>query len=296
MRKRTAFWITSVLGTGMSLGAAQFVRAADAERPREGQRAANTERQIPQLPNGFQMKELNQMDNVRGEVSAATEDAMTEGNFGKFVRDLSEPNQDRMKDWKNQDFKTLDGVIRQIKKDWNAKYGHDFDIGKPKDLWTDNYTVVQGVVTDANVAATNFPVPAIANREGAQAAAHQDLGQAQQVLAKDLQDSRGVALFRFPGHEMAREGSREGARDREGLPELIASLIEEGYSKWRFVIPLATTSQQLHTQLQNQLTYFGRDASAWPADEKQAYRMLAHRVAAAMYGWDEMKAEGHNNR
>jgi hypothetical protein len=183
-----------------------------------------------------------------------------------------------MKDWKNQDFKTLDGVIRQIKKDWNAKYGHDFDIGKPKDLWTDNYTIVQGVVTDANVAAANFPVPAIANREGAQAAAHTEVGQAQQVLAKDLQDSRGVALFRFAG-------------GRERMPELTASLIEEGYSKWRFVIPLATTSQQLHTQLQNQLTYFGRDVGQWPAEEKDAYRMLAHRVAAAMYGWDESKAE-----
>jgi hypothetical protein len=274
MKKSATIFLAAALGSGLGFGTANFLSAADAPRQHRDASAQN----VPQLPNGFQMKELNQIDNIRSEISKATAAALDAGHFGDFVDHLATFNRDQMKDWKDQDFKTLDGVIEQINKDWNQKYGHDFKITSTNDLWTDHYTIVQGVVTEPNVAADNFPVPAEMNREGAQAAAHTERGQARDVVAQDLKDSKNVALVRFPS-------------ERE-LPDLTASMIEEGLiGKWRFAIPVGTTSLQLHTQLQNQLTYFGQQASQWPADENQAYRLAAHRVAMAMYNVQDRQHE-----
>ena len=62
-----------------------------------------------------------------------------------------------------------------------------------------------------------------------------------------------------------------------------ASLIEEGNGTWRFAIPTGSSPQQIHRQLQDQLTYFGRDMKQWPANESDAYRMLSHHVIMPLY-------------
>lgn len=271
MRKATTFVLSAVLGSGIGVAAGQFASAADQGRPdASAVKAAATN--PPQLPNGFQMKDLNQLDNIREQMSRVTQEAAEPDNFGKFIKNLAVFNRDRMKDYSTQDFKTFDGVVNQINKDWKDKYGHKFDITAAKEVWTDQYTIVQGVVTNPNVAADNFPVPAEPNREGARVAAGSDLGQAREVEAKDLHDSEGVALVRY--------------MSEHNLPSLTASMIEEGHGKWRYAIPLETTSQQLHARLQDQLTYFGQHASKWPADEAEAYRLAGHRVAMALYGID----------
>lgn len=240
--------------------------------------------QAPQLPDGFQMKELKQIDNVRDEIANITNYALTKGDFGKVVDQLAVFNRDRMKDYKNEDFKTLDGVIDQLNKDWKQKYGHDFKI--KSNVVDDRYTIVQGVVTNPNVAASNFPVPA-AGREAQTAGNRQtardkqqneaDRGQVEQVTAKDLENSKNVAIVRFPS--------------QANLPELTASMVDEGLlGHWRFAVPKSMTAHQLHMQLQNELSYFGRDVTRWPATEADAYRLVAHRVVAALYNVDAPEA------
>jgi hypothetical protein len=240
-------------------------------------RPQNNLTQQPQLPDGFQMKELNQIDNIRERVADTVNYAMTQGDFGKVVDQLAVYNRDRTKDWRNEDFKTLDGVIAQLNKDWNARYGHDFKI--KRDVLDDRYMIVQGVVTNPNVAAMNFPVPALGN-EAQQAASREranqndqnanDRGQADQVEAKDLQKSKNVATIRFPSETTP--------------PSVTASMIEEGMiGHWRFALPASTTAQQLHMRLQNELSEFGRDTSKWPAAEADAQRIVAQRVILALY-------------
>ncbi|HEY2587077.1 MAG TPA: hypothetical protein VGI81_15125, partial [Tepidisphaeraceae bacterium] len=234
------------------------------------------------LPNGFQQKDLTQIDNIRGALATVTEDAITRRDFGKVIGNLAVEDRDRMKDYKNQDFKVLDGVAGQINQDWKQKYGHDFDIKAAKNVFTDREVIVQGVVTDPKVAAAAFPVPAEAGEQAHRAAAKEKAqqaqqGQAEQVESKDLQESKGAALTRFPAHG--------------NLPEITVSMIEEGHGKWRIAVPASLTSQQVHTQLQNQLTYFGRDMKQWPADEAMAYRQVAHHVLMALYDVNAPQAE-----
>jgi hypothetical protein len=48
-------------------------------------------------------------------------------------------------------------------------------------------------------------------------------------------------------------------------------------------LPPSQTARQIHTQLQNQLTYFSQKSDQWPADENMAYRVAAHHVFMALY-------------
>lgn len=266
MSRTMAFALVAIVVGGLSMWAARPAFAADQTRDKAAQQAE------PQLPNGFQLKDLGQLDNIRGELATVSQDAVTRGDFGKVIDNLATVNRDRMKDYKNQDFKALDGIASQINQDWNRKYGHYFDIATAKNVFTDRQPIVQGVVTDAKVAAANFPVAAESGEQAHLASSkekgHQQ-GQAEQVEQKDLQESKGVALARFPSEA--------------NLPEITVSLIEEGSGTWRIAVPASITSQQIHTQLQNELSYFGRDINQWPADEAAAYRQVAHRVLMALY-------------
>jgi hypothetical protein len=266
MRRTALYALAAAL-----IGLAGWQAVAD-EPPAQRENQAEQQAQL-QLPDGFQMKDLNQLDNVRRELAKVTEYALTRGDFGKLIGELAVWNRDRMKDYRNEDFKTLDGVIEQINKDWSQKYGHDFNIKRADNVFDDRFTTVQGIVTNPNVAAQNFPVPA---ERSAQLASNKQRGQEQegqvdQVEAKALADCKGVALVRFPGGSM--------------LPPITASLIEEGrvIGSWYVALPPSQTAQQIHTELQNELTYFGRSADQWPADETMAYRMVAHRVFMAIY-------------
>lgn len=282
MRRAASYVVAVLLGSTAGFLAGHSVAfGAD-------QRESRAEQAELKLPDGFQLKDLGQLDNIRGQVAKVTEYAFTRGDFGRIIDQLAHENRDRMKDYKNQDFTTLDGVIAQLNKDWNQKYGHEFNIRRAENVFDDRFTVVQGVVTNPQVAATNWPMPAneqlaAASRERAQVASERQRGdtQVEQVEAADLQKSSGVALFRFQSHE--------------NLPGVTASLIDEK-GGWVFDIPTNITSQQLHTQLQNQLTWFGQHVDQWPSDETQAYRMAAHRVLLALYDINPQQQQHSHER
>jgi hypothetical protein len=252
---------------------------------RESQRDIQAGQQAqPQLPDGFQMKELHQIDNIRGELAKTTEYALTRGDFGKLIGELAVWNRDRMKDYKNEDYKTLDGVIEQINMQWKQKYGHEFRIRHDSgSVFNDQFVIVQGVVTNPNAAAMNFPVPAERNAQLAseRQRANQQEGQVEQVEAKDLQKSKNVAIVRLPGGE--------------AVHGLNASLVEEGMGSWYVALPPSQTARQIHTELQNHLTWFSQKSDQWPADENMAYRLAAHHVFMALYNVNPQQ-EGQHDR
>jgi len=289
MRKTASFVLVAALGGGFGIATGQPTFGADApDRSVQAEQAAT-----PQLPNGFQLKDLSQLDNVRKELADVTEYALTTDDFGKIVDNLAVQNRDRLKDYKNQDFKTMNDIVTQLNKDWNAKYGHDFNIKRANNVFTDREVIVQGVVTEANVAAANFPVPAEmteqARTAAAKVAADGQQGQVQQVAAQNLKDAKGVAIVRLPA-----EGS---------VPELNVSLIEEGgvlgsgvLGGWHIAVPDNLTSQQIHTQLRSHLTFLSENSAQWPADETVAYRAVSRHVLMALYDVNNPKADATPNK
>lgn len=288
MRKTSSLVLAIALGGGIGLLTAQLAPAANQAREQAREQANQSDR--PQLPNGFEMKDINQLDQIREELANVVQVALTKDDFSKLIDNLAEEDRDHYKgDYKTQDFTTLNGIIEQIHNDWKQKYGHDFDIKGANGVFDDTYVTVQGVVTNPEVAAANFPVAstkqaearADQGREQLAAARERGGSQAQLVERDDLQKSGGVALVRFP---MMRD-----------LPELTVSLIRERAKGWHVDVPLSTSSRQLHTELSNQLTYLGQKSSEWPSNETEAYRMAAHRVFMALYNVHEPKS-GTNER
>jgi len=267
MQRTLSFLLAAVLGGGIPPMAASSAVAGD----RDNDRQTAAEVSTPAFPDGMQVKDLGQLNDIRDELAKITYDAFTRGDFGKLIKNLASENRDRMKDFKDQDFKTLDGVIAQINQDWNQKYGHDFSIKHASDVYTDQQVIVQGVVTNPQVATVDWPVPAAGHGNEARLAAGRERADSQikQVEADDLRKSTGVALVRFPV--------------QEGLPTVTASLIREKGEGWRVDAPANLSSQQIHTQLQNQLTEFDQQKANWPADENAAYRLATHRVLMALY-------------
>jgi hypothetical protein len=266
--RRAALYTVAVALAGL----AGWQTIANAQAAQEKERESRQVEQAQlQLPDGFEMKDLNQLDNIRSELAQVTEYALTRGDFHKIIGRLAVWNRDRMKDYRNQDYKVLDGVIEQINMEWKQKYGHEFNIKKAENVFNDQFVTVQGVVTNPNAAAMNFPLPAERDAQLAsnQQRAHQQEGQVDQVMAKDLQESKGAALVRFPG----------GA----SLSPLTVSMIQEGHSSWFVALPPSQTAQEIHTQLQNELTHVGQRISEWRGDETTAYRIVAHRVFMALY-------------
>ena len=271
MRKAIRLFVAAALGSGIGLMSASLAPGADDARETN---ARESENKPPEFPAGFQLKDVGQLDNIRGELGNVTNKAVTKGDFGSLLSELTAQDKDRMKDYKDQDFKTLDGVIDQFRKDWQAKYGHDFDIKDPAQVYGDQFTIVQGVVTDPAVALANWPVQPSAKSEARTETDRARLAGADQnredaANNAKLDKGREVAIVRIPASH--------------GLPAINASMIKELPSHWRFDIPNNINSQEIHTQLQNHLTYLDQHKDMWPADENDAYRAVTHHVVASLY-------------
>ena len=261
MRKAIGLALAAALGIGVGFTGAQLAGA-----PEDARATSEQQNQPPQFPPGFQLKDVGDLNDIRGEFGNVTNKAVTKDNFGSLLAELATPDRDRMKDYKDQDFKTLDGVIEQFRNDWKSKYGHDFDIKDAGQVYGDQFTIVQGVVTDPAMAVANWPVPATADQ--ARLASGRQ-GRTGDPDAEKLEKGREVAIARIPASH--------------GMPAITASLIHEKPDHWRFSVPRDVNSQQIHTQLQNHLTYLDQHKSEWPADENDAYREVTHHVVASLY-------------
>lgn len=271
MRKALSFVVVAALGAGVGFSSAQYVAAADAPQQTSDREAAN---KPPEFPAGFQLKNVGDLNDIRGEFGNIANKAVEKDKFGSFLHELTDQDRERMKDFKQQDYTTLNGVIAQFRKDWKAKYGHDFDIENQTQVYGDQFTIVQGVVTDPAVALANWPV-----QPAASSAAHTQTDQARLAGSEqqkadaagdaNLGKGREVAIARIPGGE--------------GMHAITASLIHEHPDHWRFDIPNNINSQEIHTQLQNHLTYLDQHKDQWPADENAAYRDVTRHVVAAIY-------------
>jgi len=72
------------------------------------------------------------------------------------------------------------------------------------------------------------------------------------------------------------------------MPAMPIRFVNEGKvaNAWRIDIPDGVTGQQLKDRMLNQLTLFGDNSAAWPADMHDAYRLAAYRVLSAVSGAD----------
>src|SRR5439155_13783308 len=146
-----------------------------------------------------------------------------------------------------------------------------------------------GEVSDPQALVGHWPVPvtegyAMAGGVGEAQTAGAKIDTAkQQADAKktfggqtNLEKGRNVALLYIPASH--------------GAPDLKLSLIHEMPDIWRFDIPDNIDGQKLYDNLLTHLTWVDEHREQWPGDVNDAYRLVAHHVAMALY---DVPMKGH---
>jgi hypothetical protein len=276
MRKYTKWSL--VIGAGLSLFALPpcVTRADD---PASANAAAADAAKNMQFPAGFEMTNGAPSEGIRDGLAKVTERAVTKGSFDSMLAELSKPDRERAREFKNVDQAKLDAQIDKFQQLWKAKYGHEF---KPdvKVAFGAPILIVQGKVTDPAVAITKWPVPADAGQVVA-AAAHEarqlrppgdnkDAAIKDQVSAEKLEKGRMVAMIRYPAMGVE--------------PELTISMIHHLPAFWRIDIPNDRGGEQIYNDLLTHLTWLTDNSNQWPDDINLAYRTVGYHVTAALYG------------
>jgi flagellar hook-basal body complex protein FliE len=250
----------------------------------------NSAGQSKDLPAGIQKATKDDSDDIRDSLSELTEAAMSK-SLHSVRNKLVDADRNRLKDLKDDDA-TLAGRVEQIRKDWNAKYGKDFDIDHKVAFGQDfkGFVIVQGEIANPQLL-SNWPVQnqkagaqlkigddkakaeikvggtgAAASADGRQDTTNKD---GNKPSDRNLEKGRNVAIVTIP---MA-----------HGTPEVTASMIHELPDQWRFDIPDNIDSQKFYQNLLAHLTEFGEMKDKWPADVNEASRMAAHHVLEALY-------------
>jgi len=250
--------------TGSTLFGADDPARAPAVQP------ANEAGKFLEMPAGIQVTDLKDENAIKKELATVVSDAVDHNHFDNLIGDLVKQDKDRMADAKKMDTTKLNEVIGEIRRNWKTKYGEDFDIsrGDAKNVFNDQFAIMEGEVTDPNLAMNNWPVPTTPE-VGAKPAAEQ--GHVADTSPNDakLDKGRNVALVRIP--------------DMMGIPALKVSLIHEHVVGWKVDVPNNISGQQLHDNLLKHLSYVNDHKDKWPSDVNEAYRDVAHHVFMALY-------------
>jgi len=245
--------------------------------------------QTSDLPAGIQKATKDDSEDIRAALADLSEAVMSK-SLHSVRNKLVDADRNRLKDLKDDDA-TLAGRIEQIRKDWKAKYGKDFDIEHKIAFGQDfkNFTIVQGEIANPNLL-SNWPVD-----NKSKAGASQKVGESK--VEASVGGSGASATATGARDETNKPGNKPGDRNLEkgrnvaivtfpeshGTPELTASMIHELPDQWRFDIPDTVDSQKFYQNLLAHMTEFGEMKDQWPTDVNDASRMITHHVLEALY-------------
>jgi hypothetical protein len=248
--------------------------------------------QTADLPAGIQKATKDDSEDIR-QALADTSEAVLSKSLHKVRNKLVDADRNRLKDLKDDDA-TLAGRIEQIRKDWKAKYGKDFDIEHKIAFGPDfkGFVIVQGEIANPALL-SNWPVDNSKAKSGAGASLK--VGETK----VEAQVSGGGANATATGarDETNKPGNKPGDRNLEkgrnvaivtfpaeaGMPEVTASLIHELPDQWRFDIPDTIDSMKFYQNLLAHMTQFGEMKDQWPTDVNEASRLITHHVLEALY-------------
>jgi len=232
------------------------------------------------VPEGLRITPTTDADGIRDTLADVTEAALSEGGFDDLVDYFVDADRDRLSNYADRDFGTLNGRITQIKKAWWEKYQTGIETEREREIFGPSFRgfhIIQAELTNPVFLSANWPIeptpgqkPDIKRspdlyRDDEGHIRVRDLGD------KNLEAGRDLAVAHFP--------------KSQGLPELNVSMIEEAFG-WKIDVPDNMSGRDLRRKLLNHLTYFGEHVDQWPANRDEAFRQLTHHVLMACYGLD----------
>jgi hypothetical protein len=209
-----------------------------------------------------------------------TNASLTKGGLDDLVERFNDADRNRIGGYfhdKNNKEKldVLDGRIAQFQKDWKAKYGNNFKIHKDDVVFgNSNFTVTQGEIgKDASLAGEKLPPADNVTKDNLNKPKD---ATGNTAADRNLEKGRNVAYITVAASH--------------DLPELKIPLIHELPDMWKIDVPDEVTGQMLYDNILKHLTMTNEMKDKWPADENEAYRMVAHHVLMGVMNVDENTA------
>jgi len=214
-------------------------------------------------------------EGIRDVLAQAAEASVTKGGLDDLQERLVDADRNRLGDALNAEFPELDGRIEQFKKDFQAKYGQEFDITNEEQSLPNNLFAVTQSETPRGAAGAEVDVDVDRKADGTQTA-KVDVDQKSGV---DRPDSPAADANRNdPGRNLAtvRVASSHGA------PELTVPMIHEAPDQWKIDVPDSLTADKLKQNVLAHLTQLGQQKDKWPANVNEAHALVTHHVLMAL--------------
>jgi hypothetical protein len=191
-------------------------------------------------------------EGIRDVLAQVAEASLTKGGLDDLVERLVDQDRNRIGQTLQKDNADLDGRIDQFRKDWQAKYGQDFDIKNEEQAFPNNtFAIAQGEIgraaagADVKVDSPDAPA-ADANRNDA---------------------GRNIASLRVAS---------------QGMPALNVPMVHEAPDLWKIDVPNTLTAEKLKANVLAHLTAANEMKDQWPADVNQAYAAVTHHILMAL--------------
>jgi hypothetical protein len=214
-------------------------------------------------------------EGIRDVLAQVAEASLTKGGLDDLVERLVDADRNRIGQTLQKDNADLDGRIDQFRKDWQAKYGQDFDITNEEQAFPNSaFAITQGEI-GRNAAGAEVNVDVDRNAAGGRTATV-DVDRKSGV---DRPDSTAADANRNdPGRNVASVRIQAS----HGLPALTVPMIHEAPDAWRIDVPDSLTAEKLKANVLAHLTAAGQTKDQWPADVNQAHALVAHHVLMAL--------------
>lgn len=223
-----------------------------------------------QLPPGIQKSTKDDSEDIRQGLAKTAEGALDKKDLHELVENFVDADRNRLDPYVKQhkDDQAFANVVNQIRADWKAKYGQDFDIKHKIAFGPEfkGFMIAQGEIANPALL-SDWPV--LNKGEAQQGRQDQTNRKGNRPGDRNLEKGRNVAVVTFP--------------ESHGMPELYVSMIHEMPDRWRVDVPDNVDGQMLHDGLFRQLTSFEQKKDQWPADVNEGYRMFTHSVLMAIY-------------
>jgi hypothetical protein len=181
---------------------------------------------------------------------------------------LAKSDRERIHGQLQKDYPDIEQVVSDFRTAWREKYNDGFDMGRAESEFAfAGSRVLEGEISDQAMLASERLGPDAGPRTGLD-----KVDQATDKIEDKVTGDKKVATVQLPA-------SRE-----QKLESLSLHVADEGtlLTDWRLNTPDTLTAQRLHDNLKSRLTALLQSKDKWPAEQRDAYRVVSHQILAAI--------------
>jgi len=182
---------------------------------------------------------------------------------------LSKADRERIHSQLQKDYPDLQKTIADFRQAWKDKYHSGFDMGSSDtEVAFAGSRVLEGDVSDQAILASQQLGPSVEPKRDAL----EQMDKESKKVDQKVTGEKRLATVILP------------AAKEQQLDAVTLRVVDEGtlLTDWRVNCPDTLTAQKLHDNLSGRLSSLLQHKDQWPAESRDAYRIVSHQILAAL--------------